>query len=133
VPKSKMPGVLADTSVWIDFFRGTARVPADFERLIRTRQIATCGIVIAELVSGTRSPGEGEKIEAALVGLDYLEMKRTTWRLAGDMMAQLRRAGVTVPMSDVILAALAIQNDCRILTRDRHFRRIPKLRLSVVK
>ena len=108
-------------------------MPAEFERLIRTRQVAVCGIVIAELMCGAKSPRERERIETALAGLDYLEMNRAAWRLVGDMLAELRREGVTVPMSDAILAALALQNDCRVLTRDRHFSDIPKLRLTLAK
>jgi len=128
-----MPGALADTSVWVDFFRGTARVPGEFDRLIKTGQMAVCGIVIAELLCGIRSPAEREELEAAFAGLDYLETDRDTWRLAGTLLADLRREGVTVPMSDAILAALALRHDRRLLTRDQHFRHIPKLHLSLLK
>lgn len=128
-----MPGVVADTSVWVDFFRGTTRVPDEFERLIKTGQMAVCGIVLAELLCGIRSPAEREKLGAAFAGLDYLETDRDTWILAGTILADLRREGVTMPMSDAILAALALQNDRRLLTWDQHFRHIPKLRLSLLK
>ncbi len=47
--------------------------------------------------------------------------------------AKTKSQAVTLPMSDAILAALAIQNDRRLLTWDQRFRRVPKLRVSFLK
>ena len=124
-----MPRVLVDSSVWISFFRGTGDLPGGFVKLLQTGQLATCGIVMAELLAGVRSPSERKSIEAGLAALDYLETSQSTWILVGETLAGLRRTGRTIPVSDVILAALAIQNDCSVLTFDRHFSYIPNLKL----
>jgi len=124
-----MPRVLVDTSVWISFFRGADSLPRQFRELLQSQQLVTCGIVIAELLAGIRDANERESIETGMAGLDYLEMNQSTWSLVGTTLAGLRRAGKTLPISDVILAALAIENDCSVLTFDRLFRSIPSIRL----
>jgi hypothetical protein len=123
-----MPRVLVDTSVWIGFFRGTDNLPGQFRELLQSEQLVACGIVIAELLAGVRNANERESVEIGMAGLDYLEMNQSTWTLVGTTLAGLRRAGKALPVSDVMLAALAIENDCRVLTFDRHFRTIPTVR-----
>jgi predicted nucleic acid-binding protein len=125
-----MPRILVDTSVWIGFFRDANNLPGQFRELVQAGQVVTCGIVIAELLAGVRNANERESIETGMAGLDYLEMNQSTWILVGETLAALRRAGKTLPISDVILAGLAIQNECSVLTFDRHFRSIPNLKLS---
>jgi len=124
-----MPRVIVDTSVWISFFRGADNLPGQFRELLQSQQLVTCGIVIAELLAGVRNAHERESIETGMAGLDYLEMNQSTWTLVGTTLAALRRAGKTLTISDVILAALAVENDCSVLTFDRHFRTIPNVRL----
>ena len=110
-----MPRVLVDTSVWISFFRGAGNLPGQFRELLQSQQLVTCGIVIAELLAGVRNANERESIETGMAGLDYLEMSQSTWTLVGTTLAGLRRLGKTLPVSDVMLAALAIENDCSVL------------------
>jgi predicted nucleic acid-binding protein len=40
---------------------------------------------------------------------------------------QLRRAGTPVPDNDLWIAALVLEHDLVLITRDRHFDRIPQL------
>ncbi len=123
-----MPKVVIDTSVWIDFFRETKRASA-VEQLIRADRAVTCGIVRAELIAGIRSERERRLLQQGLAGIDYLETNESTWRRAGELAAELRTRGHTLPMSDLIVAAIAIENDCLVYTKDSHFRRIPGVKL----
>jgi predicted nucleic acid-binding protein len=43
------------------------------------------------------------------------------------MFVQLKRAGTPVPDNDLWIAALALEHDLTLITRDRHFERIPQL------
>jgi len=43
--------------------------------------------------------------------------------------AGLRSRGLTLPLSDLILAAIAVENGFLILSADRHFTRIPGVNL----
>ena len=41
--------------------------------------------------------------------------------------SQLRTAGTPIPINDIWIAALALQHDLLLITRDPHFKRIPQL------
>ncbi len=45
----------------------------------------------------------------------------------GKIFVQLKRAGTPVPDNDLWIAALALEHDLTLITRDRHFERIPQL------
>ncbi len=85
--------------------------------------------MLAELLQGCRTHSEREELSEALLGLPYLEVSQSTWMKAGDLSANLLRRGVTLPLSDLVLAALAIEHECAVYTRERHFEKIPGLHL----
>lgn len=124
------PRVIVDTSAWIDFLRGTrSRDAGEVESLIRSDRAVTCGIIEAELLAGVRARREHDALKESLGGLVYVEVTRADWARTGELAAQLRARGKTIPLSDLLVAALALANDCRVLTRDNHFRHIPGLKL----
>jgi predicted nucleic acid-binding protein len=43
------------------------------------------------------------------------------WDAVGDNLCALRGRGVTVPLSDVVIATVAISHDVELWTRDTHF------------
>jgi len=43
------------------------------------------------------------------------------------LFVQLKRAGTPVPDNDLWIAALALQHDLLLITRDKHFKNIPQL------
>ena len=75
-------------------------------------------------------PNEIPSLEALLV-LPYYEVTPSTWLRTEGLSAHLLRKGVTVPLSDLIIAALAIEHDCRVYSLDAHFKNIPGVHLSV--
>ena len=44
------------------------------------------------------------------------------------MFVQLKRAGTPIPDNDLWIAALAMEHDLALVTRDRHFDKVPQLR-----
>lgn len=122
--------VIADTSVWIPFFaRPDAPEKRTLDRLIDTREVALVGVVLAEVLQGTRTAAERHQLAQALLALPYLEVTQATWMRAGDLSTTLLRRGVSLPLSDLVVAALALEHGCRVFTLDRHFRRVPGLSL----
>jgi predicted nucleic acid-binding protein len=122
--------VVIDTSVWVDFLRGgRSREATAVEELVRSARAVTCGIVLAELLAGVKNAEQRERLSEALAGLDYVEMREQTWKRAGDLAAGLRSKGRTLPMSDLIVAAVALEHDLSVFTGDNHFHHIPGLRL----
>ena len=122
--------VLVDTSIWVDFLRsGRGRKAAAVEELIRSARAVTCGVVLAELLAGVKNLKQRRQLSDALAGLDYVEMREQTWRRTGDLAAELQSKGQTLPMSDLIVAALALEHDLSVFTSDSHFLLVPDLRL----
>lgn len=122
--------VIADTSVWIPFFnRPDSPEKTALDLLIDADEVALVGVVLAELLQGCRTPSEREALSDALLALPYYEVTQSTWSQTGDLSAQLLRRGITLPLSDLIIAALAIERDCRIYSLDTHFKKIPDVHL----
>ena len=69
--------------------------------------------------------------EARILGrLHGLEDERGDWMAAGWSLGSLRRKGITVPLSDALIATLAERRALDVLTLDAHFdhfeiRRLP--------
>ncbi len=124
--------VIADTSVWIEYFKG-GHEPARraLRDLIRAAQAVLVGVVLAELLQGCRSAKEADTILSKLAGLRFLETTFSTWKGAGELSASLRRKGITLPLSDVIIAVLALEHRCAVFTLDPHFEQVPGLTLHL--
>ena len=114
--------VLIDTSVWVHFFRSknADKVSDKLEELLDENQAALCGIVEMELLHGLRSP-EQKKVMSLLSALPFLDTTRETYQMAGKLLHVLRETGVTVPATDSLIAAIALQNRCSLMTLDAHF------------
>ncbi len=123
------PQVLVDTSIWVEYFLGKDHEVVEVvKELIRTGRATLCGIVLSELLAGVRTKRSQDALKESLDALDYAEVSRGTWILAGEMSSRLRRQGVSIPLTDIVVAALAVGNGSELLTRDAHFDRIPELR-----
>ena len=122
--------VVADTSVWIPYFnQPDSQEKAILDVLIQHESLALVGIVVAELLQGCRSPKDAAALVETLSALPFIEMTFSAWRRAGEISASLRRRGITLPLSDLIIAGLALHQECAVFTLDPHFRQIPGLRL----
>lgn len=122
-------GVIIDTSLWIEYFKGSAPNASVVEQLVMEEHAVTTGLVLAELLQGVRSEREGQTIAEVFGGLPTLEITTEIWKAAGQLACALRRQGVTVPLTDVALGALALEHHLLIFSLDTHFERIPGVRL----
>ncbi len=122
--------VIVDTSIWLQFLKAVdPSVRIEMDLLRAKNDIAMVGIVLAEILQGSRSQQELEQLTDWLKALPYLDETQETWTKVGSLSFQLRRHGVTVPMADLLIAALAIEQDCQVYTLDEHFQRVPGLSL----
>lgn len=122
-------GVIIDTSLWIEYFKGSAPNAAFVEQLVVEERAITTGLILAELLQGIRSEREGQTIAEVFDGLPTLEMTTDIWKAAGYRACALRRQGITVPLSDVALGALASEHRVLIFSLDKHFDLIPDIQL----
>ena len=117
------------TSAWITFFRsGQGPVADEVERLIQADRAWLTGVVLAELLRGTRTVGEKTELDALLSVVPYAETERADWERAGEFLRTLRTRGLTVPLSDAVIAAVAERRGLAVLALDRHFDELPARR-----
>lgn len=127
-----MTGVLVDTSVWVGYLRaGSPELSAGMDRLLAAEAVITCGPVAAELRIGDRS-ASGE-LSAIMSDLARADLGRAEWHRVGEVGAQLRQSGESVPLTDVSIAVAAASAGAALWSLDRDFARIadamPELRL----
>lgn len=125
-----MSRVVVDTSVWVRFFNAPqSREKAEVDKLLTDNRVAIAGVVVSEILQGSRSRKDYEQIEDKVTALPYLETTKETWVETGLISFKLRKKGVTLPVTDILIATLAKENDCEIYTVDPHFERIPEVKL----
>ncbi|MBI5234703.1 MAG: PIN domain-containing protein [Deltaproteobacteria bacterium] len=123
-------GVIADSCAWIGYFRREASdLKETLERLLISGSVVICGVVMYELSQGLKSDKERSLVTDAMQSLRYVEMSPVLWLKAADVAGALRRRGKTVPLSDVIIAALAMEHNLAVLTVDKHFNLIENLKI----
>ena len=85
-----------------------------------------------ELLQGVKSADEKEVVLNSLSGLSYIEMNEKLWQSSAVLSAALKKKGLTLPLSDIFIAALAIEHNLKIFTLDKHFAQIPGVKLHQV-
>ena len=123
----KPVGSLVDTSVWIDFFRGIASTKEFLTKQIARDKVFTAGPVLFELLQEIKSSEEREQVKEALLSVNFLEITPEDWEGAALISRELRSKGITIPMTDLLLAQLAKTHDLEIISLDPHFDQIPRI------
>lgn len=122
--------VIADTSAWVQFFnRPHSEGKRIIDELLSKGSLYMVDIVLSEILQGTRTEREFRLLKEHLCDLPFLETDVSSWSLAGKISFDLRRKGIIIPITDCLIAALSLENDCQILTLDPHFSQIPQITL----
>jgi predicted nucleic acid-binding protein len=115
--------VLVDTSAWIFALRKDF-LPVVKERLdslLKEDLIVTTGIIKLEILGGTKRENEFKRLKSRLDSLDLIESDRELWESSYQMAFNLRRKGITVPYTDILIAACAKKTKATLLHADSHF------------
>lgn len=117
-----MSAVVADTSVWIDFFAGRA-VPS-LEDALAHGLVVLPPIVVAELVSGARTSRDRAALIDLVTTLPVHETPIEHWVRVGELRRRLRIRGIAVSTPDAHVAQCALDRETVLLSRDAVFARI---------
>lgn len=116
--------VLADTSIWISYFRSASGDDGDeLEALIEDGRVATCGPVLAELLGGAGEK-QRDSIVDTVAGLPWAELDQASWREVGAVAQRLRQAGQALPLTDLTIAVAAAHAGFALWSLDADFERI---------
>ncbi len=114
---------LVDSSTWIFALRRRSHeaIRQRIDKLLELDVVATCGPVALELLGGTANETEFVRLKKRLKGLHWLPVEDIDWEEAARLVFSLRRVGVTVPFTDVLLAAVALRYNAILLHADHDF------------
>jgi tRNA(fMet)-specific endonuclease VapC len=122
--------VALDTNRLTDLFKGDATL---------AMLLGTCDevwiplMVLAEIKAGFYGGTHQNRNDALLqrflskATVEILEPTRETAEHYARLFVQLKRAGTPIPDNDLWIAALVLEHGLLLVTRDRHFTRIPQL------
>ena len=116
--------VIADTSVWVDFLRGTRAAHCErMALLLDDQSIALCDRVLQEVLQGVRNEREFGTLSTRLLALPCFNLGGYALALAAARnYRRMRHLGVT-PRSatDVLIATFCVEEGHELLHNDRDF------------
>ena len=123
--------VIVDTSVWSLALR-RAKAPSSPHLkklqvlLDNGERLFLLGIILQELLQGIREPAQAKKVNDYLSYMPIIEPGKDDYVHAANIYTTCRKKGVQASTIDFLIAALAIRNECHLLTADSDFERIAK-------
>ena len=122
-------GVIVDTSILIDFLKGSEKYAEEITSLLLKNRAITTGIIIAELLQGIKNPKEEQNISELMTAINTLEISTELWIKTGKLSSSLRKKGISLPLTDIAIATLALEFNLYVFTIDKHFEQIPGIHL----
>src|SRR5206468_434954 len=122
--------VLVDTSSWIHMLRtdGDRKVRARVESLLEAGKACWCPMIRLELWSGA-----GERDRRILLDFERhlleLPISNDVWNLACTLANKARKAGATVPASDILIAACAKFHSVELEHSDSDYDRLASVQI----
>lgn len=123
---------LLDTNIVIALFADAVSVKT---RLAQAAEVFSSSIVIGELCFGAR---KSERVQDNLARIDEYAANNVvlgcdvdTAQRYGEIKYALQRKGRPIPENDIWIAAIALQHDLVLITRDAHFNEIDRLQVAV--
>ncbi len=120
--------IVVDTSVWIDFFRGTSTTAVErFVGLVDADEgIAITDVILTEILQGLRSEADVRRVERRLAPFEILRLEGLDdFRRSAALYRGARRKGITVRRTlDCLIASVCIREEVALLHADADFDRL---------
>jgi predicted nucleic acid-binding protein len=121
--------VLIDTGIWSAFFsKPGSPEKRVVDALLDEDRVALTGPVLAEVLRGFRRAEEADWVASRLRLAHYLEPSWEDWRNAAALGRRLASSGHDVPLTDLVVAAVAQRVEAFVFSTDPHFDLIPGLK-----
>ena len=112
---------LIDTTIWVLYFKGEKELEDEIKLLILKERAAICEIVTLEVLRGAKSQKEHGQLHADFAALSTLRLTDIIWEKSYKIGFKLRKMGINVPLTDILIATVASHYNCLLLHRDKHF------------
>jgi len=116
--------ILVDSSVWIDYFRGTRTLQTDLlDALLDSEPIAIGDLILTEVLQGFRADPDFNRALSLLTSLIVVDIGGQAVAIqAARNFRALRLLGVTIRKTiDTAIATRCMQDNYRLLYSDRDF------------
>jgi len=116
--------ILVDSSVWIDYFRGTSTPQTEkLDTLLGIEPIATGDLILAEVLQGFASDRDFNQARKLMTSLVILDLAGQNIAIQAAMNFRvLRSHGITVRKTiDTVIATYCIESELSLLYSGRDF------------
>lgn len=123
---------LLDADWLIDYLKGKDEALRTLTPLFEQGRLGVSIIAYGEVYEGLLDARDNERVLAALsdvlAGAPILGLDMQTARTFAGLRSDLRGRGQPIPDDDLWIAATALRYDLTLVSRDKHFERIPALK-----
>ncbi len=116
--------ILVDSSVWIDYFKGTLTPQTEkLDQLLGREPVATGDLILTEVLQGFTRDRDFDTATKLMTSLTIVELggREIAIQAARNFRA-LRNLGVTIRKTiDTVIATRCIEGGYRLLQNDRDF------------
>ncbi len=124
------PGMVVDTSIFIEFLRAKDKTKTVLFLIPETDHIYISSVTLYELLIGANTPQKVNDIKILTEGLPVLAFNEDVASKAAEIYLQLRQQNKLIEFRDIFIAATCIVNDLPVKTLNfKHFERIEGLSL----
>jgi predicted nucleic acid-binding protein len=118
--------IVVDSSAFIEFYRpaGNPLVQRAVAEAITGDRVAVNGIIQVEIVSFAPTKADLRRLAGDFQAFRWLELGAGDFELAQDLGFKLRKEGITVPATDLIIAASTLRAGATLYHLDAHFDQI---------
>ena len=117
--------LVVDTSSWISYFKkGNKKI----DDALREGRVFLPSVVAAEILSGISGDSQRKKMKEFLSELPLCDNALDHWIRVGELRLELAKKGLTVSTPDAHIAQCGIDLDGYVLSEDKIFRKMNKLK-----
>jgi tRNA(fMet)-specific endonuclease VapC len=128
-----MKNILLDTNAYARLIAGEEQI---LNIISAADRVFMSIFVLGELYSGFRGGNRMQENNEILfrflhkTSVETIDGTAETAEIFGELKDSLRKAGTPIPINDIWIAAHAIEFGAVIVSYDKHFSKIPQIRLS---
>jgi predicted nucleic acid-binding protein len=116
--------ILVDSSVWVDYFRGTLTRQTDaLDAMLVSEPVVIGDLILTEVLQGFRSNRDFNRVKKLLTSLIVIDLGGQAMAIqAARNFRALRSLGVTIRKTiDTVIATRCIEDNYHLLYSDRDF------------
>jgi len=119
--------ILIDSSAWIEYYKpmGDTQIKKAVYTAIQNDEAAINGIILVEIAGFVRE-NDRSLILTDFSAFHFLPLPESVFQTAVTICSDMRKKGITVPPTDAIIAACALESNTSLLHRDTHFTEIAR-------